>query len=46
MLGSWLATHSQRHLSEPVLRSVLGVSNLAVGLLYVLAYLGLSPVRI
>ena len=46
VLGSWLATHSQRHIPEKFLRGVLGVSNGAVGLLYVLGYFGLAPVRI
>jgi uncharacterized membrane protein YfcA len=46
VLGSWLATHSQRHIPEPFLRGVLGVSNGLVGLLYVLGYLGLTRFRI
>jgi uncharacterized membrane protein YfcA len=46
LLGSWFATHSQRHIPERWLRCVLGVSNGAVGLLYVLGYFGLSPIRI
>lgn len=46
ILGSWLATHSQRHIPERFLRGVLGVSNGAVGVLYVLGYFGLSPVRL
>jgi uncharacterized membrane protein YfcA len=46
VLGSWLATHSQRHIPEKFLRGVLGVSNGIVGLLYVLGYLGMSPIKI
>jgi uncharacterized membrane protein YfcA len=46
VLGSWLATHSQRHIPEKFLRAVLGVSNGAVGLLYVLGYLGVTRFRI
>lgn len=46
VLGSWLATHSQRHIPERFLRSVLGVSNGVVGLLYVLGYYGLTSFRI
>ena len=46
ILGSWCATHSQRHIPESVLRSVLGVCNGAVGVLYVLGYFGISPLKI
>lgn len=46
ILGSWLATHSQRHIPERFLRSVLGVSNGAVGVLYVLGYFNLAPIRL
>jgi uncharacterized membrane protein YfcA len=46
LLGAWCATHSQRHIPEGFLRSVLGTCNGAVGLLYVLGYFGLSPIRI
>jgi uncharacterized protein len=46
VLGSWAATHSQRHIPEGVLRSVLGVCNGVVGILYVLAWFGISPVKI
>lgn len=46
VLGSWLATHSQRHIPEKFLRGVLGVSNGVVGLLYVLGYLGISRFKI
>lgn len=46
LLGAWCATHSQRHIPEWFLRSVLGVCNGVVGVLYVLSYFGLSPVRI
>ena len=46
ILGSWLATHSQRHLPEGLLRGLLGICNGIVGALYVLAYFGWSPVRI
>lgn len=46
VLGSWLATHSQRHIPEGFLRGVLGFSNGIVGLLYVLGYLGLSPFKL
>lgn len=42
LLGSWLATHSQRHVPEGGLRALLGVSNLIVGALYVLGYLGVT----
>jgi len=44
--GAWCATHSQRHIPEGVLRTVLGVCNGAVGVLYVLGYFGLAPFRI
>jgi uncharacterized protein len=46
LLGSWLATHSQRHIPEKFLRGVLGVSNGVVGILYVLGYLGLTRFKI
>lgn len=46
LLGSWLATHSQRHIPEQLLRGVLGVSNGVVGTLYVLGYLGLTRFKI
>ena len=46
LLGSWLATHSQRHIPEGILRGVLGVSNGVVGVLYVLGYLGLTRFKI
>lgn len=46
ILGSWCATHSQRHIPEAWLLVVLGVSNAIVGLLYVLGYFGASPIRI
>lgn len=46
VLGSWLATHSQRHIPEKVLRGVLGISNGIVGVLYVLGYLGLSHFKL
>ncbi len=46
ILGSWCATHSQRHIPEPFLRGVLGVSNGVVGVLYVMGYFGVAPVRI
>jgi uncharacterized membrane protein YfcA len=46
VLGSWLATHSQRHIPEKLLRGVLGVSNGVVGLLYVLGYFGIARIRI
>ena len=46
ILGSWCATHSQRHIPESVLRGVLGVSNGIVGLLYVLGYFGAAPFKI
>jgi hypothetical protein len=46
ILGSWCATHSQRHLPEGFLRGVLGVSNGIVGVLYVLAYFGLAPIKV
>ena len=46
LLGAWSATHSQRHIPEWCLRSVLGVCNGLVGILYLLGYFGLSPVRI
>lgn len=44
-LGAWCATHSQRHIPERALRLLLGSCSAIVGLLYVLAYLGVSPVR-
>lgn len=46
ILGSWFATHSQRHIPEGILRGVLGVSNAVVGILYVLGYFGAAPIRI
>ena len=46
VLGSWLATHSQRHIPERLLRSVLGVSNGVVGVLYVGGWLGLTSFKI
>jgi uncharacterized membrane protein YfcA len=46
LLGAWSATHSQRHIPEWLLRGVLGVCNGAVGVLYVLGYFGLAPIRI
>jgi uncharacterized membrane protein YfcA len=46
ILGSWSATHSQRHIPEGILRSVLGVCNGIVGILYVLAYFGISPIKV
>ena len=46
VLGSWVATHSQRHIPEKFLRAVLGLSNGIVGLLYVLGYFGVTPVKI
>ena len=46
LLGSWLATHSQRHIPEKLLRGVLGVANGVVGILYVLGYLGLTRFKI
>ena len=46
VLGSWLATHSQRHIPEKFLRGVLGVSNGVVGLLYVCGYLGITRFKI
>ncbi len=46
ILGSWFATHSQRHIPEGFLRSVLGVCNGTVGVLYVLGYFGAAPFRI
>jgi uncharacterized protein len=46
ILGSWCATHSQRHIPEGILRGVLGVSNGVVGTLYVLDYFGAAPIRI
>jgi len=46
ILGSWLATHSQPHIPEGVLRGVLGVSNGIVGLLYGLGYFGVAPFKI
>lgn len=46
VLGSWLATHSQRHIPEHFLRAVLGVSNGIVGVLYVLGYLGLTRFKL
>lgn len=46
ILGSWFATHSQRHIPEPFLRAVLGGCNGVVGILYVLAYFGIAPIRI
>jgi uncharacterized membrane protein YfcA len=46
IMGSWCATHSQRHIPERILRSILGLSNGVVGVLYVLGYFGLSPVRL
>jgi uncharacterized protein len=46
ILGSWLATHSQRHIPEWLLCSILGVSNGIIGLLYVGGWLGLTAFRI
>ena len=46
VLGSWLATHSQRHIPEKFLRGVLGISNGIVGTLYVLGYFGLTRFKI
>jgi uncharacterized membrane protein YfcA len=46
ILGSWCATHSQRHVPEWALRMLLGLSNGAVGVLYVLGYFGAAPIRI
>ena len=46
VLGSWVATHSQRHIPEKFLRAVLGVSNGIVGMLYLLGYFGVAPVKI
>ena len=46
LLGSWLATHSQRHIPEGGLRGLLGVSNLVVGALYVLGYFGLTHLKL
>ncbi len=46
ILGAWLATHSQRHIPEGILRGILGVSNGTVGLLYVLGYFGWAPFKI
>lgn len=46
ILGSWCATHSQRRIPEGALRGFLGASNLLVGLLYVLNYVGASPIAI
>lgn len=46
ILGSWYATHSQRHIPEGILRAVLGASVGVVGLLYVLGYFGAAPVKI
>lgn len=46
ILGSWFATHSQRHIPEAMLRSLLGASNGVVGVLYILGYFGWSPIRL
>lgn len=46
ILGSWTATHSQRHIPEGILRGALGVCNAVVGMLYVLALFGISPIRV
>jgi uncharacterized membrane protein YfcA len=46
ILGSWFATHSQRHIPESILRGVLGACSAVVGLLYVLGYLGWTPIKI
>jgi uncharacterized membrane protein YfcA len=46
LLGAWCATHSQRHIPEGFLRGVLGTCNGVVGVLYVLGYFGIAPIRI
>ena len=46
ILGSWFATHAQRHVPENFLRAVLGASNALVGVLYVLGYFGMAPFKI
>jgi uncharacterized membrane protein YfcA len=46
ILGAWFATHSQRHIPEGILRGILGICNALVGVLYVLGYFGMSPIKI
>lgn len=46
ILGSWCATHSQHHVPDWALRLLLGLSNGAVGTVYVLDFVGVAPLRL